>query len=104
VAVERGAAQTLLDVQIKPSRMVVIGDSDFVANGNLVGGNLDLFLSSVNWLLDREELIAIAPKPIEEIKLTLSRKQLVKLFWINVGGIPSFAALIGLMVWIRRRK
>ena len=104
VAVERGATQTLLDVQIKPSRMVVIGDSDFVANGNLVGGNQDLFMSAINWLLDREELIAIAPKPIEKIKLTLTRKQLHRLFWINVAGIPAVAAMIGGLVWARRRK
>ena len=104
VAVERGASQTMLDVQIRPSRMVVLGDSDFVSNGSMVGGNEDLFMSALNWLLDREELMAIAPKPIEEVKLSLSRKQLRRLFWINVTGIPAVAMLIGLMVWARRRK
>lgn len=104
VAVERGAPQELLDVQIRPSRMVVYGDSDFVSNGNMVGGNEDLFMSSVNWLLDREELMAIAPKPIEEIKLSLTRKQLRGLFWISVAGIPSVAGVLGACVWMRRRK
>ena len=104
VAVERGATQTMLDVQIKPVRMVVFGDSDFVGNGTMVGGNADLFMSALNWLVDREELIAIAPKPIEEVTLMLSRKQLTQMFWINVGGIPSVAAVIGLLVWFRRRK
>ena len=104
VAVERGAAQEMLDVQIKPSRMVVVGDSDFVCNGSMVGGNQDLFMSSLNWLLDREELMAIAPKPIEEIKLALTRKQLRGLSWITVGGIPAVAVGIGLLVWFRRRK
>jgi ABC-type uncharacterized transport system involved in gliding motility auxiliary subunit len=104
VAVERGATQQLLDVQIKPSRMVVFGDSDFVSNGALTGGDQDLFMSALNWLLDREELMAIAPKPIEEIKLSLTRKQLRQLFWINMAGIPSFAGLVGLLVWIKRRK
>ena len=104
VAVERGASQTMLDVQIRPSRMVVFGDSDFVSNGSMVGGNVDLFMSSLNWLLDREELMAIAPKPIEEVKLSLTRNQLRRLFWINVTGIPAVAMVIGLLVWIRRRK
>ena len=80
VAVERGATQTMLDVQIKPVRMVVFGDSDFVGNGAMVGGNADLFMSALNWLVDREELIAIAPKPIEEVTLMLSRKQLTQMF------------------------
>lgn len=104
VAVERGSTQKMLDVQIKPSRMVVFGDSDFVSNGSMVGGNSDLFMSALNWLLDREELMAIAPKPIEEVKLSLSRKQLRGLFWINVAGIPAIAMVLGLLVWLRRRK
>jgi len=104
VAVERGATQKMLDVQIRPSRMVVFGDSDFVSNGALAGGDQDLFMSALNWLLDREELMAIAPKPIEEIKLNLTRKQLNKLFWINMAGIPSVAGVAGLLVWLRRRK
>ena len=104
VAVERGATQDMLDVQIRPSRMVVFGDSDFVSNGALAGGDQDLFMSALNWLLDREELMAIAPKPIEEIKLNLTRQQLGKLFWINIAGIPAIAGVAGLLVWLRRRK
>jgi ABC-type uncharacterized transport system involved in gliding motility auxiliary subunit len=104
VAVERGASQELLDVQIRPSRMVVFGDSDFVANGSMVGGNEDLFMSALNWLLDREVLMAIAPKPVEEVKLTLTGSQLSTLFWITVAGIPAVAVLLGLFVWFRRRK
>ena len=104
VAVERGATQKMLDVQIRPSRMVVFGDSDFVSNGALAGGDQDLFMSALNWLLDREVLMAIAPKPIEEIKLSLTRKQLNKLFWINIAGIPFIAGVAGLLVWVRRRK
>lgn len=104
VAVERGATQKLLDVQIRPSRMVVFGDSDFVSNGALTGGDQDLFMSSLNWLLNREVLMAIAPKPIEEIKLSLTSRQLHNMFWINMVGIPLFAVAIGLLVWWRRRK
>jgi ABC-type uncharacterized transport system involved in gliding motility auxiliary subunit len=104
VAVERGAIEEVLDVQIRPSRMVVFGDSDFVSNGALTGGDQDLFMSALNWLLDREELMAIAPKPIEQIKLSLTQKQLNHLFWINVAGIPSIAGVAGLMMWLRRRK
>jgi len=104
VAVERGATQKQLDVQIEPSKMVVFGDSDFVSNGNMVGGNADLFMNALNWLLDREELMAIAPKPIEEVKLSLSVKQLRRQFWINVAGVPLIAVVIGLVVWSRRRK
>ncbi|MCF7849204.1 MAG: hypothetical protein K9M45_10155, partial [Kiritimatiellales bacterium] len=84
--------------------MVVFGDSDFVSNGALTGGDQDLFLSALNWLLDREELMAIAAKPIEEVKLSLTSTQLRRMFWLTVGGIPAVAVLIGLVVWVRRRK
>lgn len=105
VAVERGGDQEQLDVQIKPSRMVVFGDSDFVSNKNvLTGGNKDLFMSSINWLLDREELMAIAAKPVEDVQINLTRAQLVRLFWLNVVGIPAVAVVLGLLIWVRRRK
>ncbi len=104
LAVERGTPQKLLDVQIQPSRMVVFGDSDFVSNDALTGGDQDFFMSAMNWLLDREELMAIAPKPIEEVKLNLTDKQLRNLFWVNVVGIPLLAVVGGLLVWARRRK
>ena len=70
----------------------------------MVGGNSDLFMSALNWLLDREVLMAIAPKPVEEVKLSLSRKQLRGMFWLNVAAIPAFAVVLGLLVWMRRRK
>jgi ABC-type uncharacterized transport system involved in gliding motility auxiliary subunit len=104
VAVERGAPQKQLDVKIQPSRMVVFGGSTFISNGALTGGNQDLFMSSLNWLLDREELMAIAPKPIEELKLNITQKQFRRLMGISVVGIPFVAVMGGLLVWFRRRK
>ena len=91
-------------MQITPSRMVVFGDSDFVSNSGMVGGNPDLFMNALNWLLDREELMAISAKPIEEVRLSLTKKQLRQLLWINMAGIPAVAVLAGVLVWVRRRK
>jgi ABC-type uncharacterized transport system involved in gliding motility auxiliary subunit len=104
VAIERGADQEELDVQIDPSKMVVFGDSDFVSNGAMVGGNADLFMSALNWLLDRDETLAIAPKPIEKVKLGLSSNQFRVLGWVNIAGIPCIAVVLGLLVGFRRRK
>ena len=45
------------------TRIVVFGDSDFVANGYLgIPGNRDLFLNTVNWLAQQENLISIRPR------------------------------------------
>ena len=44
------------------TRVVVVGDSDFAANGFLgVQGNRNLFLNTVNWLAQQENLISIRP-------------------------------------------
>jgi ABC-type uncharacterized transport system involved in gliding motility auxiliary subunit len=102
VAVERGPGKAI-DVEIKPTRLVVIGDSDFLTNGAASGGNMDLFMSSLNWLLEREDLMAIAPKPIEGMRLMLDQRQLTRLFWVVVAGLPGLVAVMGFVVWVRRR-
>ncbi|MBN1270000.1 MAG: GldG family protein [Kiritimatiellae bacterium] len=103
VAVEKGAVPGI-NVQIQPTRIVAVGDSDFVSNGALTGGDLDFFMSALNWLLERETLMAIAPKPIEESRLVMSARDLALLFWAVVVGLPAGVAVIGLLVWWRRRK
>ena len=46
------------------SRFVTIGDSDFAANNAVrIQGNQDLFLNTINWLAQQENLISIRPKP-----------------------------------------
>ncbi|MBI9020818.1 MAG: GldG family protein [Verrucomicrobia bacterium] len=104
VAVEKGATSGRLDMQIRPARIVVFGDSGFVSNGGLTGGDTSLFMSSLNWLLDREQLMAIAPKAVNDTRLELTRTDIQKLFWITVWGIPSLAAAVGIVLWFRRRK
>jgi len=104
VAVERGSPADRLDIQLPGERIVVFGDSDFASNGALSGGDLSLFMSALNWLLDREELMAIAPKPVDDTQLKLTRGKVNALFWITVGGIPATAGLLGFIIWLRRRK
>jgi ABC-type uncharacterized transport system involved in gliding motility auxiliary subunit len=103
VAVEQGGAPGALETQIKPVRLVAMGDSSFLANGTLTGGNADLFLSALNWLLDRNELMAIAPKAVEEYRLVLDQGQLRLLGWVVIGGLPALVAALGVVVWLRRR-
>lgn len=101
-AVEKGP-EAGLNVEIRPTRLVVIGDSDFVANGAISGGNQAFFLGALNWLLEREEMLAIDPKPLEEYRLTVTREQMRSLFMAVVLGIPAALAVLGLLVWWRRR-
>ncbi|MBN2684031.1 MAG: GldG family protein [Pontiellaceae bacterium] len=99
---ERNVANAL-GGQSLTTRLVVIGDSDFISNaGYQIGGNTELFMASIDWLLDRD--IVISPKRIEDIRPTLTRKQKVQLFCVNIAVIPAVAVALALLMGYRRRK
>lgn len=103
VAIERGPVPGV-HTQIRPTRLVVVGDSLFVSNSGLMGANADFFLNSVNWLLDRGELLALSPKTFEELRLVMDARQLRALFWSVVVAWPGLVAALGLGVAWRRRR
>jgi hypothetical protein len=106
VAVEKGVVSGI-EVEIKPTRMVVIGDTDFVSNLALegaVGGNIDFFLSAANWLVDRGALMGIGPKSPEKLTPGMTRAQKRAAFFLIVLAGPILAAAGGIFVWWRRRN
>ncbi len=87
------------------SRIVVIGDSDFVTNvavDNL--NNRDFFLATINWLLELNNRINIGPKPIKTIKLNIAYARLRMLFLFTVVFLPLGIMILGLIVVILRRR
>ncbi len=102
VASEKGPIPGMA-VQIPPTRLVVFGDSDFASNAGLSGGNSDFFLNALNWLLEREQLLGISAKPVEQNRLIMTQADLRMLFWGVVAGLPGLVALVGIWVWFRRR-
>jgi ABC-type uncharacterized transport system involved in gliding motility auxiliary subunit len=88
----------------KDTRIVVFGDSDFVSNSGLgVPGNGDLFLNSVNWLAQQENLISIRPKTTEDRRVTLTQEQQFMVFLFSVAFLPGMIVLAGIVNWWRRR-
>ncbi len=87
------------------TRVVVLGDSDFVSNGQLSNiGNADLALGALHWLVEQERLIGIGPKPLESIKLQMTATQMSGVFWFSFAGLPCLLGALGALMWWVRRQ
>ena len=86
------------------TRVAVIGDSDFATNGTLgIPGNRDLFLNTIDWLSQQENLISIRPKEADDRRITLTATQESNIFWLSLLIIPGFIFGAGVSTWWRRR-
>jgi ABC-type uncharacterized transport system involved in gliding motility auxiliary subunit len=85
-------------------RLAVLGDSDFVANytGN-IRGNADLFLNTVNWLAQQENLIAIRPRQPEDRRITMTAAQQRYVMLLSMLLVPGTILGAGIYTWWRRR-
>jgi len=86
------------------TRLVVFGDSDFASNAALgVQGNKDLFLNTINWLAQQENMIAIRAREPDDRRITLTTGQQQSLFYLTVFIVPGLILLAGVQTWWRRR-
>jgi ABC-type uncharacterized transport system involved in gliding motility auxiliary subunit len=86
------------------TRVAVIGDSDFASNGTLgIQGNRDLFMNTVGWLSQQENLISIRPKEPDDRRLTLTSAQQSNITWMALLIIPGLIFSAGVFSWFRRR-
>jgi ABC-type uncharacterized transport system involved in gliding motility auxiliary subunit len=88
----------------KEARLVVIGDSDFASNQFFgIQRNGDLFMNSVNWLAQDEDLISIRPKNPADRKVSMTESDQNQLFWIALVLMPLATLGSGVYIWWRRR-
>jgi ABC-type uncharacterized transport system involved in gliding motility auxiliary subunit len=104
-AAPAGATPPAEGAEAKPeSRVVVFGDSDFAANATLgIQGNRDLFLNTVGWLSQQENLISIRPKEAEDRRVTMTASQQSNIGWLSLLIIPGLIFALGVQTWWRRR-
>jgi ABC-type uncharacterized transport system involved in gliding motility auxiliary subunit len=91
-------------VSMGASRMVVIGNSEFLKDKFLAGTGLDFFSSALNTLIDRTRLTGTTPKTKEFFTLNLDALQIQFLALWTMLAVPLAAALIGVAVLWRRRR
>ena len=87
----------------KVSRVVVIGDSDWILNPNLnVYSNRDLIMNCINWIAGEESGISIRPRSLKESVAPITEGDFLKILTASFL-IPELILLTGLMVWWRRK-
>ncbi len=88
----------------KEARLAVIGDSDFAANQYFrLLANGDLFINTVNWLSQDEDLISIRPKSAASRSVTMTEAQQSTFWWLIVPIMPLSVIAAGAYIWWKRR-
>jgi ABC-type uncharacterized transport system involved in gliding motility auxiliary subunit len=87
-----------------PFRLVVFGDADFASNSFFPYlANADMVLGSISWLI-REERAPVVKAPVEVLPtVALTGSQVRGIFIATVLALPGAVALLGGVVWWRRR-
>lgn len=103
---EEGAAAEEGSASPSPARLAIVGDADFAINGLLqVGpGNPTLLNNLFNWLLEREVLLGIPPKPPDQVRLAMTPSELRWANLVVLVILPGLAIAAGIWVWLRRRR
>ena len=81
----------------------MFGNSDFVANNRFQAfGNQSLFINSINWVLDRNNMLNIPSRPLQNYQIIMSNQELKRLI-LYFAIVPGIIALLGFAVHLLRR-
>lgn len=95
---------TELGITIPGGRLIVFGNSDFIANNRLQAfGNQTLFSNSLNWILDYRELLDIPTRKLESHQIIISESSLYRMLYY-FAIIPVIVAGLGFVVFLIRRN
>lgn len=87
------------------AKVVISGDSDFATDKYYYfSANGNLFNNIISWLSDEGDLVAISPKTIAPNTLSLTKSQSNLLFFYTLIILPVFTLMIGIGIWIYRRR
>jgi ABC-type uncharacterized transport system involved in gliding motility auxiliary subunit len=89
----------------RETRLVVFGSGQFPNNQfSRFGGNLDLFLNAVSWAVEDESMISIRTKEADAAAMELTQNQGLLIFWLCIVLLPLGIAILGIVIWVRRKK
>ncbi len=92
-------------VNEKQQRIVVIGNGAFLSNAFLGnGGNLQLGISTLNWLTAEDTLVAIDPRPAPDSRIDVDQMTLYLIAFGFLIALPLAFVATGVVIWWRRRR
>ncbi|MCK4705048.1 MAG: ABC transporter, partial [Gammaproteobacteria bacterium] len=105
IALERKLDSNTAKVDKLSQRIIITGDSDFLANNYIgVGANLTLGLSIIDWLNGDDDLINIEIKNAPDTKLLLDDTEIMIIGFGFFILLPAGLLFTGLFIWFIRRK
>ncbi|MDR2430067.1 MAG: GldG family protein [Puniceicoccales bacterium] len=104
VTVAERAAGLRMNLKLPGGRMLVAGSGAMAGNALIDSNNNAFFLlNTINWMLDREQLLNIPPRPLPDYKLDATWPDLKRVAW-RFALIPAVVALLGLCVYFWRHN
>jgi len=86
------------------SRLVVAGNANLISpEGNSAKVAVDFTMASLNWVMNREELMGISPRRPTFFTLSISPDKVAFLQSLLIMVLPGAALILGGFVWMRRR-
>jgi hypothetical protein len=94
------------DAALPEPRIVVTGDSDFMANGLITWtANRDLVVRMLAWLAGAEEARVVAASERQNRRVPLTERRRTWMYVVNLGALPMLPLAAGLLVaGVRLRK
>lgn len=86
-------------------RLVVFGDSDFIANSFLGRqANRDFFLRALSWLASQEEAKIVRVDERENRRIDLTEQRRLLMYLVNLVLLPLIPLVAGIVVLIRSKR
>lgn len=86
------------------TKIIAFGCPDAMGNGQ-IDSNRDFVLNAFNWLASRDERLVIRPRAHIRRRVDVNNTNALEVAYNIAGlGLPGLFALLGLLVWWKRRK
>jgi len=105
LAVATSIPRGLRDASLPEPRLIVTGDSDFMANGLVTWpANRSLAVRMVAWLAGVEEAHVVAASERQNRRVPLTERRAAWMYVVNLGVLPLLPLVAGLVRLYRSRR